>query len=97
LIPFSEAASFEHLISTRGGNVEPGSEKTLLEVKAVYEQLNNARTDPNVLKRAKAAYDKAIENVKEATMPAWNKIDPQDVVCRDSPLLTATPLRRDLP
>jgi hypothetical protein len=45
--------------------------------------------DPEVLKRAKQTYDKATENVRLATRPSWNKIDPQDVVCRNSPLLTA--------
>jgi hypothetical protein len=37
----------------------------------------------------KLTYDKASENVKLATKRGWKKINPQDVVCRDSRLLTA--------
>jgi len=90
LIPFSEAASAEHLLSTRGGNVEPHTEQTFTQIATLYEQWKkNPNTNPEVLKKAKQTYDKAAENVRNATRPSWKKIDPQNVVCRNSPLLAA--------
>jgi hypothetical protein len=107
LIPFPEAASFEHLLSTQGGNALPELEDTLLQAKAQYKQAVNKfskhsiPTNPAVLKSssnpilqkagealelAKVNYDMAKAN---RNTRGWKKIDPQDVVCRDSPLLTA--------
>ena len=56
LIPFPEAVSFEHLVSTRGGNAVPQTENLFLQAKTQYESLVNAlnqnglSTDPAVLK-----------------------------------------------
>lgn len=107
LIPFPEAVSFEHLLSTRGGNALPELKNTLLQAKAQYQWVVNKwrnigfSTDPAVLKssknpllqeagdvleKAKATYDMAKAN---RNTRGWKKIDPQDVVCSDSKLLTA--------
>ena len=94
LLPFPEAASFNHLASTRGGasqQLETGYSKATAAYQSMVNTLKNAQVPQtsNLWANLDAGYKQAGLDYARGKKPGWKKIDPQDVVCSDSLLLTA--------
>src|SRR5262245_52750521 len=94
LATFPEAASFDHLAGTRGGasqQVETGYSKATAAYQSMVNTLKNAQVPQtsNLWANLDAGYKQAGLDYASGKKPGWKKIDPQDVVCSDSLLLTA--------